>query len=230
VDINPENSEQQPRTNKKSLQTYVELYSGPIFFIHYKYSSIMNIVFVTMMYGMGLPILFPIAAFSFLTLYCMEKLLLHYVYREPPMYDEKLNKNALSILTYAPILYLAFGYWMLSSKQLLSNELPHTWKYLDDINIQSGHKWSEVFSRAAYESSTPSMPLLVTFWVIFTLVFFRNTLLKVWNWIPFLAVADFEIDEGLPEYFKAIDKNDLKWSVFEERYAREILNLTTQDD
>jgi hypothetical protein len=160
----------------------------------------------------------------------MEKILLHYVYREPPMYDEKLNKNALSILTYAPILYLAFGYWMLSSKQLLSNELPHTWKYLDDVNIQSGHKWSEVFSGAAYESSTPSMPLLVTFWVIFTLVFFRNTLLKVWNWVPFLAVADFEIDEGLPKYFKAIDENDLKWSVFEERYAREILNLTTQDD
>jgi hypothetical protein len=190
----------------------------------------LNISFVTMMYGMGLPILFPIAAFSFLTLYCMEKILLHYVYREPPMYDEKLNKNALSILTYAPILYLAFGYWMLSSKQLLGNELPHTWKYLDDVNIQSGHKWSEVFSGAAYESSTPSMPLLVTFWVIFTLVFFRNTLLKLWNWVPFLSVADFEIDEGLPDYFKAIDENDLKWSVFEERYAREILNLTTQDD
>jgi hypothetical protein len=92
------------------------VYSGPVFFIHYKYSAILNIAFVTMMYGMGLPVLFPIAAFSFLTLYVMEKLLLHYVYREPPMYDEKLNKNALSILTYAPVLFLAFGYWMLSNK------------------------------------------------------------------------------------------------------------------
>jgi hypothetical protein len=141
----PDSDELDPRTSKKSLQTYVELYAGPVFFIHYKYSSILNIAFVTMMYGMGLPILFPIAALSFLTLYVMEKLLLHYVYREPPMYDEKLNKNALSILTYAPLLFLSFGYWMLSNKQLLGNELPHNWMYLNDIDIESGHNWSQVF-------------------------------------------------------------------------------------
>jgi hypothetical protein len=76
----------------------------------------------------------------------------------------------------------------------------------------------------------PSMPLLVTFWVIFTLVFFRNTLLKVWNMIPFLSVANFDIDEGLPNYFEAVDEDDLKWSVFEERYSREIMNLQILDD
>jgi hypothetical protein len=104
------------KTKKSSIQLYVELYSGPVFFIHYKYSGILNIVFVTMMYGMGLPILFPIAALSLLVIYCMEKMMLYFVYREPPMYDEKLNNNALSILTYAPLLFLSFGYWMLSSK------------------------------------------------------------------------------------------------------------------
>jgi len=225
-----EGDETMPRTSKKSLQTYVEVYSGPVFFIHYKYSAILNIAFVTMMYGMGLPILFPIAAFSFLTLYCMEKLLLHYVYREPPMYDEKLNKNALAILTYAPILFLAFGYWMLSSKQLLGNDLPHTWKYLNDVDIESGHHWTEVFTNAAYQSSMPSMPLLVTFWVLLILVLFRNTLLKLWNKITYLSVANFDIDEGLPNYFESLDENDLKWSVFEERYSREIMNLTVLDD
>jgi hypothetical protein len=61
------------------------------------------------------------------------------------MYDEKLNKNALSILTYAPLLFLSFGYWMLSNKQLLGNELPHNWMYLNDIDIESGHNWSQVF-------------------------------------------------------------------------------------
>jgi len=76
----------------------------------------------------------------------------------------------------------------------------------------------------------PSMPLLVTFWVIFTLVFFRNTLLKMWNMIPFLSVANFDIDEGLPNYFEAVDEDDLKWSVFEERYSREIMNLQILDD
>jgi len=67
------------------------------------------------MYGVGLPILFPIAAISFLTLYLVEKTMVYYSYRQPPMYDEKLNNNVLRILTYAPILFLAFGFWMLSN-------------------------------------------------------------------------------------------------------------------
>ncbi len=68
-------------TNKTTIQQYVEIYSGPVFFIHYKYSSILNITFVTMMYGLGIPILFPIAAISFLTLYLVEKVMIYYSYR-----------------------------------------------------------------------------------------------------------------------------------------------------
>jgi len=48
--------------------------------------------------------------------------MLHYAYREPPMYDESLNNNALKILTFAPLLFLSFGYWMLSSRQLFEND------------------------------------------------------------------------------------------------------------
>ena len=82
----------------------------------------------------------------------------------------------------------------------------------------------------AYEADKPSMPLLTAFWVVFSLVFFRNTLQKLWNKIPFLSIAAFELDENLPNYFKVVDENDLKWSHFEEAYAREIMGLTTLDD
>lgn len=68
-------------TNKTTIQQYIELYSGPIFFIHYKYSSILNITFVTMMYGVGIPVLFPIAALSMMMLYIVEKFMVYYVYR-----------------------------------------------------------------------------------------------------------------------------------------------------
>jgi hypothetical protein len=40
----------------------------------------MNITFVTMMYGIGLPVLFPVAALSMFTLYMMEKAMIYYVY------------------------------------------------------------------------------------------------------------------------------------------------------
>jgi len=67
------------------------------------------------MYGLGLPLLFPVAAGSFFVLYVVEKLMVYYSYRQPPMYDEKLNAHVLSLMTWAPLFMLAFGYWMLSN-------------------------------------------------------------------------------------------------------------------
>jgi len=73
----------------------VDLYSGPVFYIHWKYSLILNVTFVTMLYGTGIPILFPAALMSFFLLYIMEKGMLYYGYREPPQYDEILNDAVL---------------------------------------------------------------------------------------------------------------------------------------
>jgi hypothetical protein len=217
------------RTKKTTLQQYIELYSGPVFFIHYKYSSIMNITFVTMMYGLGMPALFPVAAMSYLTLYCMEKIMLHYCYREPPMYDERLNKNALAILTWAPLLFLSFGYWMLSSKQLLHND-PTVLTYTN-IDRTSGHYVSEIFSGAAYSSTNVGMPLLVTFWFLLIVIPFRGLAYSfILTILPFLNIGDFEVDEDLDNYFNTIDDEDRKWSIKEEENAREVLGMNILDD
>jgi hypothetical protein len=110
------------RTKKTTLQQYIEIYSGPVYFIHYKYSAILNIVFVTFMYGLGIPLLFPLAVLQILMLYVVEKLMIYYSYRQPPMYDDKLNNRVLALLTYAPLFLFSFGYWMYSNQQLLSND------------------------------------------------------------------------------------------------------------
>ena len=83
------------KTRKTSIQSFVDTYTGPIYLMHYKYSTLLNIVFVTFMYGLGLPILFPIAALSCLILYLQEKTMLYYGYRVPPMYDERLSQTVL---------------------------------------------------------------------------------------------------------------------------------------
>ena len=102
-------------TKKTTLQQYIELYSGPVFFIHYKYSFFLNCVWVTFTYGVGLPLLFPFCTFALLSLYLVEKTMIYYSYRQPPTYDEKLNTSVLQKLTWAPVYFLAFGYWMLSN-------------------------------------------------------------------------------------------------------------------
>ena len=41
------------KTKKTNMQTYIDIYSGPEYLIHFKYSGILNVTFVTMMYGIG---------------------------------------------------------------------------------------------------------------------------------------------------------------------------------
>ncbi len=189
----------------------------------------MNITFVTMTYGLGMPVLFPIASAAYLTLYSMEKLMLHYCYREPPMYDERLNKNALSILTWAPLLFLSFGYWMLSSKQLLSNN--PTELIYSNLDRTSGHYVSEVFTGATYSTENVALPLLVTFWILLVVIFFRGIIYSALCFVlPFLAIGNFEIDEDLDNYFNTIDDNDRNWSIKEEENARDVLGMHILED
>lgn len=82
------------QTKKTSLSAYRELYSGQDYFIHFKYSNILNIVYITMFYGVGMPVLFPIAAFNFINQYICERYILAYEMRQPPALDDKLTKNA----------------------------------------------------------------------------------------------------------------------------------------
>ena len=74
------------------------MHSGPKFEIASRYAKLMNIVWVTMMYGAGLPILFPIACLSFLVTYFMEMYLLFYIYQKPPRYDSRLHIDQLRTL------------------------------------------------------------------------------------------------------------------------------------
>jgi len=79
----------------------------------------LNTTFITMMFGAGMPILFPIAAATFIVFYAIENYKFYWVYKQPPAYDEKLNSFCLNTLEKAPLLLLGFGYWMLSNHQLL---------------------------------------------------------------------------------------------------------------
>jgi len=105
-------------TKKTSFAAYKDLYSGAEYFIHFKYSGILNIMYITMMYGVGMPILFLIAAINFLNQYVCERCIVAYTMRQPPALDDKLTKNAVDMLKWAPLLWLFNGYWMLSNKQI----------------------------------------------------------------------------------------------------------------
>jgi len=103
------------KTKKTSYAAYKDLYSGSDYVIHFKYSGILNIVYINMMYGLGMPILFPIAAFNFMNQYICERIIVSYAMKQPPALDDKLTKNLISKLKWSPLLWLFNGYWMLSN-------------------------------------------------------------------------------------------------------------------
>ena len=68
------------RTKTTQIYQYLDLYSGAEYIIHFKYSILLNTTYVTMMYGLGLPILFPIAAFSYFVFWVTERYQMAYTY------------------------------------------------------------------------------------------------------------------------------------------------------
>jgi hypothetical protein len=67
------------------------------------------------MYGLFVPMLFPVCFLGILNMYITEVINLTYFNRKPPMYDGELIRSALYTLKFAPIFMFAFGYWALSN-------------------------------------------------------------------------------------------------------------------
>jgi hypothetical protein len=119
------------------MSGYKDLYSGADYVIHFKYSGILNICYITLMYGVGMPILFPLAAFNLINQYVVERLIVAWNVKQPPALDDKLTVNALDMLKYAPLMMLFNGYWMLSNQQIFANKT----SLIDNttMKMKSGH-------------------------------------------------------------------------------------------
>ena len=208
-------------TKQTSIQSYLDMYAGPVYYMHYKYSSLMTITFITFLYGFGIPVLFPIACFSFLVLYVVERMLLFYGYRLPPMYDERLSEDVLNKLQFAPVLYLAFGYWMASNNQLLSNEHLPPRHYQGDVML-SAHTYGSVFSSSGWNGF--EMPLLLTFFTLLIIYFLGSYLeAAIFKCFPCFRIGDLSLTEDLGNYWASLDADDRAWSIAEEENSRTLL-------
>ena len=83
------------KTKQSSMPKYKALYSGKDYEIHFKYSDAINVVYITMMYGLGMPILFPIAAFTLFMQWICERTVVAYCVKQPPAMYDTLSNNAL---------------------------------------------------------------------------------------------------------------------------------------
>ena len=82
------------------------------------------------MYGIGMPILFPVAALNFLNQWICERIIVSYYVRLPPALDDTLTNNAVKMLKGAPIIMIMNAYWMVSNNQIFDNK----WYFVHTTN------------------------------------------------------------------------------------------------
>ena len=202
--------------------------------MHYKYSAIMNIVFITMMFGVGLPILFPLASVSLMFMYFLEKYEIYYVFQQPPAYDEKLNDSVLSNLDKAPVFLLSFGYWFLTNLQLLSNDFLEPIMTQTDA-FQSHHVWSDYLNVSNAYKSGPAGSLLIMLYLYLAYLVFRVPIIAIFkNCFPNMSLEDLCIDEKIDLYQNCLDQDDKDFTLKEEENSlqfgiRTMMSSTKKD-
>lgn len=175
-----------------------------------------------------MPHLFPIATCAIGVLYVVEKWMLYYAYRVPPMYSEKVAAQMLRQLRVAPLLYLLNAFWMLSNRQLLSNEHLHPITQRG-MSSRTDHDLGMLFSWQSFEA--PFWPLLVFIALSAFLYFFSMTstrLLGV-NIEKYKEQKTYNLF-SLDNYWVALNREDRRWSHKEELNNRNNLQMELLTD
>ena len=182
-------------TRKTSLAQYRDLYSGGEYVIHFKMAAILNVVYLCCMYGVGMPILFPIAAFSFINTYISERIVVSYFMRQPPALDDKLTKNIIEMIRFAPLLMLFNGYWMLSNPQIFENK--YTIIETTEQKMRSQH-----FFELDIDTATPVV--LMCFAAVFLLIIRKILGDKLMKLGFTMQAKELEVDEDLPDFYTTV--------------------------
>ena len=106
-----------------------------------------------MLYGVGLPIMFPIAVLSMSIFWCLERYQMAYNYQLPQSLDDRLTKNAVRILKFSPVMLLGNGFWMLGQTQIFDGWV--------NVKATSLEFMPTSHSFAVLETVTQSTPMLI---------------------------------------------------------------------
>lgn len=171
--------------------------------MHFKYATCMNTIYTVFMYGLAIPVMFPIAALTFINIYLVEKLCVAYWYQKPPMYGPELNDAALGMMRWAPLTYFIFGYWIMGQKQIFNNVTPEvTYSNVAVPSDHNGWPWNE---------NGPAVPMfffLVAFLVVMCCGKFFAMCLKKFNLSQ--DTDEIEVDEQLGNYFETLPNHSRK--------------------
>ena len=121
------------------------MYTGPEPDMDFKYANIVVVMYVTFLYGSGIPSLYLVAFAYFFVTYWVDKYLVLTYYSKPAYLDQSLSLSILSWFKFAVILHLIGGILMYAN----SNILP---TYSSSINSAKQYAIAEVVSTFQFGS------------------------------------------------------------------------------
>lgn len=195
----------------------MNLYSGPEYMMHFKYAAMLNVVFVTFMYGLAVPLLFPLACLFFVVSYLVERITLAFSYRKPPMYDDALNKSAIGFLKIAPLFMMFFGFWTMGNRQIFNNEVEGREYRTDPV----------ITKHAGYEIKVDqTLPLFIVACIIVVFLIFTGLLHKLLLQCKLVPDdKEDEVDEQLGNYTLCLGEKNRKAWLIEEIHQRKTLGF-----
>ena len=101
-----------------------------IYDLSWLYADSLNVVFITCFYGIGMPIMFPMAAIILLQQRLCQRIRVAYICSEATFVDDSITHEAYKILKYAPLGMLFNAYWMLDNHQIFGND----WNYINQTD------------------------------------------------------------------------------------------------
>lgn len=107
------------RTKTLTQFDYEDMNTGIEFSIDYRYANLLTWLFVVMIYGTGMPILYPIGALNFFIGYWVDKYLLLNHYRKPPMYTSFIILSVITWFRWALLFRFAISIWTFSNEKAL---------------------------------------------------------------------------------------------------------------
>ena len=89
----------------------------------FRYSGMLTILAVTLLYSGGLPIMYPTAAVFFFITYWMEKFMLFRCYRKPIKFDSYIAKHTLNYFLFILSAHIGGFLLMYGNTPILDNNL-----------------------------------------------------------------------------------------------------------
>ena len=199
-------------TRCKTPQAFEEIYSGPPFELSYKYSYILVVTYITFLFGAGVPILFPIAYVSLLGFYIVERLMMAYSYRRPPMFGTETNQVCLKALLGAPVVYCVFAMWMFNNQQVFENKLVANKG--QHLFADSDHNLTDIWTHM-----TPGMPYAILLTSLLLLAIFKSCvklLEKKLGCDCFSKRFKIKVVQSLEPFYQALSQRQLQSFIKEE--------------